>query len=220
MISHSLAGGIELRFSERGDGDFAGPAPRIDVMTRDAVAVRSFVDQQHTSRFVWARWDDATAAVAPVADALGTARTRHGLAVRVADCAPIALFGATAGVAMVHAGWRGLRDGVVARAVDALRSLDADLTAYIGPCIRSECYEFGEPDLDVMADRFGPGVRATTQTGAPALDLVATASAALARAGVKRIEVEEACTACDAARFYSHRARRDPQRHALVAWRR
>ena len=151
------------------------------------------------------------------ADAAVTATPGCALAVRSADCAPVVLVGAAA-VGVVHAGWRGLAAGVVEQAVAVLRALDdGPLRAHLGPCIRPGCYEFAAPELDDMTDRFGPEVASTTTWGALALDVPAAVRIALREAGVDELHDDAGCTACDR-RWYSHRARAEPERFATVAW--
>jgi copper oxidase (laccase) domain-containing protein len=58
-----------------------------------------------------------------------------------------------------------------------------------------------------------------TAWGTPALDLPGAVTAALRAGSVRSIEVVERCTACDADDFYSHRARREPERQVMVLWR-
>jgi len=153
------------------------------------------------------------------ADALVTSVAGAPLAVQVADCAPVALVSAEGVVGAVHGGWRGLASGVVASALDLMHAAGAgDVSAVIGPCIRSECYEFGAADLDAVAARLGDGVRARTTGGRPALDVPAAVRAALHAAGVTRVEDTEVCTACSA-EHWSHRRSRDAERQALVVWR-
>lgn len=152
------------------------------------------------------------------ADAAVTTVPGAALAVQAADCAPIALLAPEA-VGVVHAGWRGLAAGVVGASVDAMRELGAgDVRAVLGPCIRSRCYEFGSADLDVVASRLGDGVRATTGWGTPALDVPAAVRAALADAGVTDLTDTGVCTACSPV-HWSHRARGEAGRHAVVVWR-
>ncbi len=52
-------------------------------------------------------------------------RPSAALAVLVADCAAVALASPEGAFAAVHAGWRGVRDGVIEAAADAMRSLGA-----------------------------------------------------------------------------------------------
>jgi YfiH family protein len=151
------------------------------------------------------------------ADAAVTATPGCVVAVQVADCAPVALV-SDAVVGVAHAGWRGLAEGVLAETIDAMRDLGAgDIRAVVGPCIHAECYEFGADDLDGVAEALGDDVRATTASGAPALDLVAGVRAALEGAGVKEIDVVDTCTACSGD-HWSFRARGESERQAVVAW--
>ena len=126
------------------------------------------------------------------ADAIWTDERRRPLLVVTADCLPIALV-RTAGkpaVALVHAGWRGLAEGVVAAAV---RAIGGELAAAVGPGIGPCCYEVG-PEV---AGLFGESARS--------LDLHAVAERKLREAGVERVDHFDFCTACDAERFFSHR---------------
>jgi copper oxidase (laccase) domain-containing protein len=152
------------------------------------------------------------------ADAAVTATRGCALAVRTADCVPIVLRGRAA-VGVVHAGWRGLLDGVVPAAVEALRALGGgSVSAVVGAHIRAGCYEFGAGELDAMVARFGDDVRGRTMWGAPALDLTAAVTVALREAGVRRVtDRTGACTACSPA-YFSYRARRDTGRMASGAW--
>jgi YfiH family protein len=211
-------GPAEVCFTERSDGDFGVHA----VDTREP-RMRTIVDRPwKTAKQV----HGATIAVVDVntasvgeADAILTRDPAVAVAIRVADCAPIVLASRDGMIGVVHAGWRGLVAGVVEGAVSAMSGAGAgDIEATIGPCIHAECYEFGNADLAVVADRYGDGVRGHTATGKPALDVVAGASAALEHAGVKTIEVVDSCTACDGERWFSHRARNEVERIAAVAW--
>jgi len=151
------------------------------------------------------------------ADALVTATPGCVVAVHVADCAPIALV-ADGVVGVVHAGWRGLLAGVVPATVEAMRGLGAaDIRAIVGPCIHAGCYEFGAADLERLASVLGDAVRATTAGGAPALDLVVAATAALRHSDIEVVEVVDICTACSVT-HWSFRAEGAVERQAVVAW--
>jgi len=159
-----------------------------------------------------------TARPAGEGDALVAGEGGVGLAVLTADCASVAL-GSRQGVfGAVHAGWRGLVDGVVERAIATMEALGAtDVVGALGPCIHPECYEFSDHDLDRVAARYGDGVRGRTSSGRPALDLPAAVSAALSAGGARQRPGTTACTSCSAG-YFSHRARGDVGRQALVVW--
>ena len=151
-------------------------------------------------------------------DALVSATPGVALCVLTADCAPLALASPEGYFGAVHAGWRGLHSGVVEAAVGRLRGWGAtDVVGSLGPCIHAECYAFGEGDLDAVADSYGDVVRGRTATGGSALDLPAAVAAALGRSGARLVGGVDGCTSCGGA-WFSHRARADTGRQALVVW--
>jgi len=126
----------------------------------------------------------------------------------VADCLPIALHG-PGGLAMVHAGWRGLAGGIVAAAAEAVEAASAAIGPGIGPC----CYEVGDEVLEAFAD-LGDGIAQGRM-----LDLPEVARRQLARAGVESVQSAGLCTSCETELFFSHR--RDhgrTGRQAGIAW--
>jgi copper oxidase (laccase) domain-containing protein len=151
-------------------------------------------------------------------DALVSRDRATALCVLTADCGALALASPEGVFAAVHAGWRGLLAGVVEAAVGRMREQGAtDVVGALGPCIHAGCYEFSPSDLDAVAEVYGGSVRGRTAGGRPALDVPAGISAALERAGASGVEGVDACTAC-AEGYFSHRARRDTGRQALLVW--
>lgn len=151
-------------------------------------------------------------------DALVSRAPSVALAVLTADCGSLALGSAEGVFAAVHAGWRGLMQGVVQETVGVMRTLGAtDVVGALGPCIHVECYEFSEPDLAAVCGVVGEGGRGRTSSGRPALDIPAAVSATLEACGVSESPGVDACTACHG-RYFSHRARRDGERQALLVW--
>jgi purine-nucleoside/S-methyl-5'-thioadenosine phosphorylase / adenosine deaminase len=125
----------------------------------------------------------------------------QGMLLLTADCLPIAIArrnGDRPALAVLHVGWRGLLDGIVANGVAALG--DGPLAAAIGPGIGPCCYEV-RPDLAEPFEReFGPEVFLDGR-----LDLWRAAELALWRAGVEEIERTDLCTFCHPELFFSHR---------------
>ncbi len=159
-----------------------------------------------------------------IADAAVTGVARCVLVVRSADCAPVLLEGVTAQgepvLGVAHAGWRGLREGVVASTVAAMRNVGATgVSAWLGPCIGPECYEFGTEPLNQMKMRFGESVESQTSWGTRALDMPAAVAMAVDNAGATYggLLPGWTCTACDSERRFSHRARSEVGRMALIA---
>jgi copper oxidase (laccase) domain-containing protein len=123
-------------------------------------------------------------------------------------------------VAAIHVGWRGLVAGVVEGAAEAVRRAGGRrVRAVIGPSIHPCCYEFGAADLDRVAARYGGGVRATTRSGRPALDMPAAVASALAASpDTEVLRAGLGCTGCGTPPMFSHRARGDTARQAMVVW--
>lgn len=128
--------------------------------------------------------------------------------VLVADCVPVLLADAEAGVvAAVHAGRRGLAAGVVEATLERMRGLGARpgrVRAAVGPSICGRCYEVPAAMRDEVAAAV-PGTWATTRQGTPALDLPAGVLHRLTEWGVTGVQQVGGCTAEDP-RWFSHRA--------------
>lgn len=204
-------GSFEVPAPDAGDGDAGRHAARWALLTGHPT---TWLRQHHGTTVV--RVDTPGDRAGCPADAAVTVVPGAALAVVTADCAPIVLVGPRS-VGIVHAGWRGLHDGVIPRTIDAMADLgDAPdaIAATLGPCISAPHYAFGAADLDAMAARFGDAVRSRDRTGAPALDMRTAVRIALTRAGVGAFDVVDECTAADGERFFSWRARRDAGRQA------
>jgi polyphenol oxidase len=117
-----------------------------------------------------------------------------------ADCLTIALVRANGdrpAVAVLHAGWRGLLEGIVGEAV---ARLGGRVAAAIGPGIGPCCYEVGEDVAEPFARAFGAGMLRTGR-----LDLWSSAEQALNKAGAVSVERVDLCTACNPDLFFSER---------------
>lgn len=125
------------------------------------------------------------------ADALVTTRPGVGLLARVADCVPVLLADAGAGVlGAVHSGRRGTCLDIATGTVAAMRAAGADdIVAWVGPHICGRCYEVPEAMRDEVAARV-PAASSTTRWGTPGLDLGAGVTAQLEASGctVRRVD--------------------------------
>ena len=137
------------------------------------------------------------------------------LAVQMADCLPVVLSAASGQiVAAVHAGRRGLLGGILARAVERIRSLaDGPIDALIGPAICGSCYEV-PAGMAEESDALMPGIRTLTSWGTPALDLPRAAASFLEGLEVD-VDIDERCTREDSSLF-SYRRDSSCGRQALI----
>lgn len=140
-------------------------------------------------------------------DAVVTPRRGVLIGVNTADCVPVLLADARAGVvAAVHAGWRGAVAGIVPAAVAAMAALGVEpsrTVAHIGPCIHDCCFEVGEE----VAARF-PGAFVRRLAGAPRpyVDLAGFVAGQLHDAGVTAVTASALCTRCNSAVLFSARS--------------
>lgn len=147
----------------------------------------------------------------PRADAMVTAAPGLALGVITADCTPVLLHDPVAAVTgAVHAGWRGALAGVLEATVEAMQALGAkpgSIRAAIGPSIRQPSYEVG-PDLRNAVLAHDPAQISFFAEGRPGhwqFDLAGYCAHRLG--GVATVDILDADTLPDEARFYSHRRR-------------
>ncbi|WEV74344.1 polyphenol oxidase family protein [Bifidobacterium sp. ESL0798] len=121
------------------------------------------------------------------ADAEVTAQTGIALGMFAADCLPVLLADAQAGViGAAHCGRKGLQRGVIGSAVDLMVAKGAKpnrIVATLGPCICGDCYEVGDQIADEFDAQF-PATFTLTRFGGPGIDIAKAALQELAKAGI------------------------------------
>ena len=91
--------------------------------------------------------------VAPDADASFSLQANHVCAVMTADCLPVLICNSQGNkVSAVHAGWRGLAEGVIENSVAALNERPGRLMAWLGPAIGPQAFEVGEEVRHVFVE--------------------------------------------------------------------
>ncbi|MDP8206096.1 MAG: peptidoglycan editing factor PgeF [Candidatus Electryonea clarkiae] len=118
------------------------------LVIEDAVSL----DQQHTAKVLTVTSADKRKGAreiytAPgIADGLVTQDTNLILLTTHADCMPVWLCAPSSGwIGMGHAGWRGLKAGLINNLIEAVPEKDrSDLVVAIGPCISPANYEIGQ----------------------------------------------------------------------------
>lgn len=153
-------------------------------------------------------------------DALVTTTPRLALAVVTADCVPVLMADARAGVvAAVHAGRVGAQKGVVVRAVEEMIAAGAhaeDISVLLGAAVSGRNYEVPAAMADQVEAAL-PGSRTKTSRDTPGLDLRAGITRQLTGLGVMAIDVDPRCTVQDHSLF-SHRRDAPTGRLASLVW--
>jgi len=155
------------------------------------------------------------------ADAAITRQTDTVAVVMTADCLPILLCNRSGTeVAAVHAGWRGLLDGVVQATITKMRSPANELMAWIGPAISQSKFEVGDEvrqafvQQQAMADK-----RFISNRPAHWLcDLPALADDLLKHIGVEDVTKSNLCSYTNNKDFFSYRRQAVTGRMASLIW--
>ena len=181
--------------------------------------------QTHTDRIVCI--DDGFLKMAPdkqqekldEVDALITQIPQQCIGVSTADCIPVLLYDSQHhAAAAIHAGWRGTRQRIVSKTVEAMHlrfgTLASELRAVIGPGISAAAYEVGEEVVRQFLDAGFPqtvvwrrGPANDSPYSKPHLDLQAANCYLLEEAGLdlSHIQVVPVCTYRQCDSFFSVR---------------
>ncbi|WP_369788488.1 polyphenol oxidase family protein [Rouxiella sp. WC2420] len=120
------------------------------------------------------------------------------LSVFTADCLPVIFSHKQGhGVALVHAGWRGLRNGILEQMARRINQSGStrDWVVSIGPAAGACCYEVSQE----LVDEFRHGLNLPPALISPSyrhLDLPAIAYAKLTQAGFASVDYAGSCTIC------------------------
>lgn len=226
MITSRAGGSSRPPYDTFNLGDHVGDEPGAVFANRNRLATELglsadklvWMEQVHGRTVTVVAGSEMTTAEAT--DALVTAQPGVALVVLVADCVPVLLSDAEAGVvSAVHAGRVGSRIGVLPVALAAMTAIGAEphrVEALLGPAICGDCYEV-PPAMAEDVDKHLPGSACVSRDGIPGLDLRVGLWRQLADCGVGRIGVDPRCTAEDTTLF-SYRRDGTTGRIAAIIW--
>jgi len=194
----------ELNLALEGDDDLDVCAANLGLVVQDFAPGSVLADMRQVHGNTVDVPEARRSTSRPDADALVSTEPDTVLVVRVADCVPVLIADADAGVvAAVHAGRPGLVAGVVPAAVARMRELGgSDLTAWLGPRVCGACYEVPEA-MQAEVGALVPEAVSTTSWGTPALDIGAGVRAQLEALGVDVVDLAT-CTR-ESGDLYSYR---------------
>ena len=154
------------------------------------------------------------------ADAAITRSAKHPLVILTADCLPITLCSVQGNeIAAIHAGWRGLRNGIIENTINKMNNQAQDLIAWIGPAICGKCYEVGEEVLQAFTSKYPGAEKAFTARGDKWLaNLPQIAEMVLNAQGTKAVYQSNLCTFELNDEFYSYRKQTNTGRIATLIW--
>ncbi len=153
------------------------------------------------------------------ADGVFTSASNVVCSAMTADCLPVLLTN-TQGtqVAAVHAGWRGLANGIVE---NALELFSGEVMAWLGPAIGPQAFEVGEDVLQAFVDFDSQAHQALTPrdvAGKWLADISKLATQRLNKLGITQVFDSGLCTFQDKEDFYSYRRDGVTGRQATFIW--
>lgn len=178
-----------------------------------------FLTQTHSTRVIQLPYSGQNLE----ADAVYTNVPNQVCAVMTADCLPV-LFSTTSSneVAAVHAGWRGLCDGVLEETVKYFQAKSEDIIAWFGPAIGPKAFQVGIDVVEkfVAVDEkaklaFQPDV---IEDGKYLGNLYQIATQRLNNLGITQIYGGNHCTFNEKEKFFSYRRDNQTGRMASVIW--
>lgn len=158
------------------------------------------------------------------ADASWTIEKKQACIVMTADCLPILLTDTQGSfVAAIHAGWRGLCDGIIEKSIVSICSdlniKREQLVVWLGPCISKKAFVVGHEVRERFMAKNPQSEKAfTAHQDRYLADLHYLARLRLAPFNVSQISASKHCTFNESHRFYSYRRDGVTGRMATLIW--
>lgn len=233
LVTTRQGGSSEAPFNSLNLGDHVGDDPECVAANRQALA-RALNELAPAQAPQWLKQVHGVRVITPAAnaelraqqileaDAATTTDTAVPLTVMTADCLPV-FFADQQGtrIAVAHAGWRGLCDGVLEKTVAEFPHAE-QVIAWLGPAIGPLAFEVGDEvrcafmAQDQQAEQAFSAV--PEKPGHWLADLYVLARQRLARVGVTQVSGGTHCTWTESASFFSYRREGRTGRMASVIW--
>jgi len=175
-----------------------------------------WLQQTHSNRVI-----DAMNFESTEADASWTSKKSSVCAVLTADCLPV-FFTNSEGdrVAVAHAGWRGLLNGVIGATFKAMQIKPDDCIVWLGPSIGPDAFEVGEDVLHAFTEKnkLMPEAFQRKDEQHWLCDMYQLARIELMQLGISQVSGGGLCTFSDKENFYSYRRDGQTGRMASLIW--
>lgn len=173
--------------------------------------------QTHSTRVIDAsQWQADVEADAIICDA-----PNQVCVVMTADCLPILITDKSGSqIAAVHAGWRGLLDGIIENTLAKFNAPASELMAWLGAAIGPEAFEVG-PEVKeafVAIDSRAESAFVPSHSDRFLADIYQLARQRLSAQGVSAIYGGDYCTYTEKERFFSYRRDGITGRMATLIW--
>ena len=175
-----------------------------------------WLEQIHSNQVI----DAACGDLIKQADASYTNKSGIVCAVMTADCLPLLVCASDGSqVAAIHAGWKGLVNGIIESTLNKMHSPPSDLLAWIGPSICQKCYEVGNEVYQKFTQQYPVSKKAFRPKNTQWLaSLPQIAELILQSNGVNSVYQSELCTFELENELYSYRRTPQTGRIGTLIW--
>lgn len=232
MTTVSYGGNSEAPFSSNNLALHVGDNPDVVESNRQLLCHHLpseplWLEQVHSTVIVDA---DLCNVAVPIADGAITRTPNRVVCVMTADCLPLLICDSEGRqVAAVHAGWRGLVNGIIEQCIDSFNAPASNLSVWLGPAIGPKAFEVGQDLVEQFVAKCPQDIKyfsviANKDNGASATavkyyaDLYGLARARLLSLGVNDISGGEYCTYSQDQLFFSYRRDGQTGRMASLIW--
>jgi hypothetical protein len=154
-------------------------------------------------------------------DACYSNQPNHVCVIMTADCLPLLICNRKGTeVAAIHAGWRGLANGIIANTLNKFSDKPTELLVWLGPAIGPKAFEVGQDVFDIFTQRDPQSALAFEPTDADhyLADIYLLAKQQLSEFGITEVYGGERCTFNEPDRFFSYRRDGETGRMASMIW--
>ena len=221
-VSNGIYQGLNLGLHVGDDTDLV--LKNRDILTNNFAFENNlyWLNQTHSTALV--AIPPANKAIELTADAVWTSTKNQPCIVMTADCLPVLVTDKSGSfVCAIHAGWRGLCDGVIEKSITSIcqknHIVTKDLLVWLGPCIGPEAFEVSD---DVRSKFINLNPQATTAFRTFGdrwlADLHQLAYQRLSSLNISAITHSDLCTFKNSDLFYSYRRDGKTGRMATLIW--
>jgi len=157
----------------------------------------------------------------PIADAIYTQDPHVACAVQTADCLPLLVCSRTHHcIAAIHAGWKGLANGIIENSIGALDCAPDNLLVWLGPAIGPQAFVVGPDVVNTFTEKSRKAKAAFQDIGNNhwRANLYQLAKQRLNNLGIQAIYGGHYCTYTDKDNFFSFRRDKVTGRMASLIW--
>lgn len=156
------------------------------------------------------------------ADAAFTAKPNRVCAVMTADCLPVLIADvAQQKVAAVHAGWRGLAQGIIEKTLSVMQANPDSTYLWLGPAIGADAFEVGDDVYQTFCLQhtdYQLAFKAGQTAQKWLADIYQLARLRLIKQGYTQVSGGQYCTFTQSDLFYSYRRDAQTGRMVSVIW--